>query len=109
MRAPFMMTLRPCGLPCNFAKQYDRSHIRCKAALHIDKSKFAHGRPKTRQGRRLKFAAWAVGARGDRIASFGSLAGCCAQAHAIIAGLGTENNAAAIATVPMNVHRSIIE
>jgi hypothetical protein len=53
--------------------------------------------------------AWAVGARGDRIATFGSLAGCCAQAHAIIAGLGTENNAAAIATLPMNVHRSIIE
>ena len=81
MRAPFMMTLRPCGLPCNFAEQYDRSNIRCKAALQIDKAKFAHGSLNARQGRRLEVRRARMGRRwvGNRIATFCSLAGCCAK------------------------------
>jgi len=50
---------------------------------------------------------WDVGTRGDSIATFGSLAGCCAQVHVVIARLRTENTATAIATLPMNVRRSI--
>ena len=39
----------------------------------------------------------------------GTRFGCCAQAHAIAARLRTENKAAAIVTLPMDVRRFTIE
>src|SRR6266567_2003115 len=49
----------------------------------------------------------AVGLRGARIATFGTLAGCCAQTYWVSASPRAANKAAAIIPLPMNVRRSI--
>src|SRR6476659_2653550 len=50
---------------------------------------------------------WAVAARGDSTATFGSAAGCCAQAQVLIAKLRTEHAAQSVTALDAERHHEL--